>query len=121
MRPYNIVFNPGSIDDRDFEVAVGVHDVNLGDLVEATLSHDLKMRGRVVAHTAVCSVALHDGSVGEIHQVLDKLRMKVIAIGPLDILEKMRTREILGKMERRNGGKNGDKNQEKQEKTVGIE
>ena len=80
MRAHDVVFYPCGVAHRNLHVAFRIHDVDLSYLVEASLLDDLKMSGRSVTNTTVCRVALHNGTVGLINKILNKLRPQIIAL-----------------------------------------
>ena len=69
--------------DREFDFALGIHDIDGGDGSEAVVLDGLEMGFGRRTLAGVGRVALHDGAVHLLHQILDESRLEEVVAARL--------------------------------------
>ena len=87
---HDVVLDVGGVLHGDAHLALLVHNVDAEQGCEAVTLDDLPVVGRGVAlvllvagAAAVGGVALHDGAVHQLHEVLDELGLQVVGVAAL--------------------------------------
>ena len=78
MRSHDVILDVLRVTHRNLEVALLIHDIHIGNVVEAMLADGVLMCLRAVAAALIRGVALYDGAVHQFHQLAYQFRLQVV-------------------------------------------
>ena len=83
VRSYDVILDMLLVAHRNLEVALLIHDVHVGNVIEAMLADGVLVRLGSVAAAFIRRIALDDSAVHQFHQLSDELRFQIVMTSQL--------------------------------------